>query len=141
MTISAEDYFGPRLGHAEITPAIEEAATGLLFRVNKLLDRAYSEGAYGMDDDPDTGTQVSGSRGGSGDGGWRPSGAKTGAPNSKHKTAHAVDVYDPNETLDDWLTDELLTTYGLYREAPDSTPGWTHLSDVAPGSGKRTFQP
>ena len=141
MTISSADYFGPRAQHAELTDALRANADRLLAKVNRLLDRAYQEGAYSADDDPDTGTQVSGSRGGSGDGGWRSSDSTTGAAGSKHRSAHAVDVFDPLGALDDWLTDELLTIYGLWREHPEATPTWCHLADLPPASGKRTFWP
>jgi hypothetical protein len=53
----------------------------------------------------------------------------------------AVDIYDPQNKLDDYLTDEILTKFDLYREAPESTLGWCHLGTRMPGSGHRTFKP
>lgn len=131
--ITAAQYFGekPR------TDEQERAAETLLGKVTAMLDALIW--AYPID--PDTGTSISGSKGGAGDGGFRLSNAATGAPNSKHKTAHAVDVYDPENILDASIDDEMLAEFGLYREAPDATRGWCHLQDVAPGSGKRTFNP
>lgn len=135
--ITQAQYFGSK----PHTPEQDALATELLTRVNILLDDAIGSGVFTLQNDPDTGTQISGSKGGAGDGGFRLPGATTGAPNSSHKTAQAVDVFDPAGRLDAWLTDEKLTVYGLYREAPASTVGWTHLTTRAPNSGKRTFQP
>lgn len=58
-----------------------------------------------------------------------------------HERSLAIDIADPNGELDEWLTDERLTSYGLWREAPPSTPGWVHVQTVAPKSGHRTFFP
>lgn len=63
------------------------------------------------------------------------------AVGGKHESAHAVDVADPLNELDAWLDDEKLASYGLYREHPDATKGWTHLQNVPPGSHNRTFKP
>ena len=139
--ITIADYFGSRMNHPQAGPGMYQAADELLGRVNRLLDAAKLAGAYDDEVDPDTGTQVSGSKGGSGDGGWRPPDAATGAPNSKHKRAQAVDVFDPDDSFDAWLTDEILAEHGMWREVGEKTPGWVHLQRVAPGSGKRTFQP
>ena len=131
--ITTAQYFGNK-AHSEEQ---ERAAESLLGKVKALLDALIW--AYPID--PDTGTSISGSRGGAGDGGFRLPGATTGAVNSKHKMAHAVDVYDPDDLLDTSIGDDILEEFGLYRESPDFTKGWTHLQDVPPGSGKRTFQP
>ena len=61
--------------------------------------------------------------------------------NSKHRSAQAVDVYDPAGALDGWLTDDKLVKFGLFREHPDDTPGWCHLQSVGPRSGNRVFVP
>lgn len=58
-----------------------------------------------------------------------------------HELSLAVDVADPDNIADNDITDELLASYGLYREAPLSTDTWTHLQSVAPKSGHRTFIP
>lgn len=139
--ITISDYFGSRANHPHAGPGMYAEADELLGRVNRLLDAAKAAGAYDDEVDPDTGTQVSGARGGSGDGGWRPPDAITGARNSKHKQGKAVDVYDPSDRLDTYLTDEILAEHGLWREASEKTPGWVHLQSVAPGSGKRSFLP
>lgn len=120
----------------EHSPEQATAAETLLEKVNGLLFDLTWE--YPVD--PDTGCSISGAKGGHGDGGFRLPTSKTGATNSKHKTAHAVDVYDPSNELDDLLTDDILKQHDLYREAPEATLGWCHLQDVPPGSGKRTYQ-
>lgn len=131
--ITTEQYFGSKPHSDEQT----RAAEALLSRVHAMLDSLI----WGYPVDPDTGTSISGSKGGSGDGGFRLPNATTGKAMSKHKMAHAVDVYDPDNVLDATIDDELLSDFSLYREAPDATPGWCHLQDVPPGSGRRTFQP
>lgn len=77
--------------------------------------------------------------------GYRPpvynAGVPNAAPNSKHMTGNAIDLADNDGKLDDWLTDELLAEFGLYREHPAATKSWCHLQDLPPKSGKRTFYP
>lgn len=133
--ISLEDYFGAK----PHSPDQAVAAQAMLARVNACVSDAYS--GYAWPIDPDTGTCISGSKGGAGDGGFRLPNSTTGAPHSAHKTAHAVDVFDPDGFLDNKLTDEILEQFDLYREAPGSTPSWCHLQSIPPGSGHRTFNP
>lgn len=135
--ITNEQYFAAK----PHTPEQEAEATALLANVNSLLTEALLDGGVPEVLCPNTGTQVSGSKGGSGDGGFRLQTATTGSGRSSHKEARGVDVYDPGDKLDAWITDEILESHGLYREAPESTPGWCHLTTRAPGSGHRTFQP
>lgn len=150
LTLSA--YFGPRMNHPEATAQMYANAEGLCRKVNALLDDARADGAYTDPVDSDTGTCVSGSpprEHMSGDGGFRSQDAKTGASRSAHKQARGVDLFDPLDPLDEWLDqfegangyNSKLEEHGLYREAPHATPGWCHLQDVAPGSGRRTFNP
>ena len=113
------------------------AAYDLLKRVDSLLQTLN----YTPPTCPNTGTQISGSKGGSGDGGFRLNTATTGAALSSHKTGQGIDIYDPVNHLDDILTDTLLAQAGLYREAPSATQGWTHLTTRSPKSGHRTFLP
>lgn len=138
--ITTREYFGAKIDHPDAAGKFD-AAVDLLEQVNKLLLAAHLAGYYPYPIDPDTGTQLSGSRNGAGDGGFRLSTATTGAAKSAHKLACAIDIYDPNGTLDAWLTDKILAFYGLYREHPDATPGWCHLQSLPPRSGKRTFYP
>lgn len=142
--ITLEAYFAGKPHDAEQ----EIMADDLLVRVNELLAQAGRAGIR-RNIDPDTGTEVSGSKGGAGDGGFRLPNATTGRATSSHKQAKAVDVYDPGGHLDDWLDDfevgigdnTMLAEHGLYRENPSSTPGWVHLSTRPPHSGRRTFNP
>ena len=131
--ITVDMYFGAKPHSLEQG----DAGVELLRQVNGLLE----ELGWLYPCDPDTGTPISGSRGGSGDGGFRLSTSTTGKAGSKHKSAHAVDVYDPQNVLDKTLTDAMLAKHGLYREHPDDTPGWCHLQNVAPNSGRRTYKP
>ena len=131
--ISISDYFQAK----PHTHEHEANAVELLDRVEKLCMTL----AWDYPIDPDTGTSISGSKGGAGDGGFRLSTATTGAATSSHKEAKAVDVFDPKNELDDLITDALLSAYGLYREDPSKTQTWCHLTTRAPKSGKRTFLP
>jgi hypothetical protein len=139
--INKTDYFGHKITHPDATDERQANADALLQRVNDLLEHAAQEGAYDGQSDPDTGTQISGSRGGAGDGGFRLTTSATGAPGSAHKEGMGVDVYDPENRLDDWLSDDILALYDLYREHPSATPGWCHLQTRRPRSGRRTFHP
>lgn len=134
--ISQKDLFGQWAGSPDATVERWENARRLLPRVNKLLEAAEEDGVV-VPQNPHTGSQISGN----GLGGFRPQSCAIGAPKSAHKQGKAVDVFDPQGALERWLTDELLEEFGLYREEPNATPGWVHLTDRAPGSGKRTFQP
>lgn len=149
--ITAAQYFGAK----PHTQADEEVAKDLLARVNALIGEAVAAGAFVRVIDPDTGTEISGARGGAGDGGFRVRTSITGRPGSSHKEAKGVDPYDPDSRLDTWLDrfedgnggNSKLEAYGLYREHPDATRGgtpeqdWCHLQTRAPGSGRRTFRP
>ena len=94
---------------------------------------------------PKTGTTISGEI----YGGFRPQACPIGAPGSAHKEGQAVDRYDPDNLIDAYITqfddgnggNSLLEQVGLYREHPDSTPGWSHWTTRAPASGHRTFMP
>lgn len=147
MTISLEQYFAGK-PHTEDH---ETLAIDLLDRVDRLCAEASADPECAFDNPtcPNTGSQVSGSKGGSGDGGFRLDTATTGAGKSSHKEARGVDVYDHRNDLDGWLDrfedghggNSKLEEYGLYREAPGSTAHWCHLTTRAPHSGHRTFQP
>lgn len=134
--ITIEDYFGPWLNHADATPERKANAERMLPRVIALLEDAQAAGVP-LKRNPVTGTFVSGQT----YGGFRPQSCPQGAPTSSHKQGRGVDVADKGNALDDWITDETLEFHGLYREHPDDTPNWCHLTDRAPGSGRRTFKP
>lgn len=131
--ITSEQFFGEK-PHTE---AQTVASLDLLARVNALCDYLDYEPLI----DPDTGCQISGSKDGHGDGGFRLLSATTGREHSSHKEARGVDVNDPDGALDRMITDEVLERFGLYREAPESTPGWCHLTTRSPPSGHRSFLP
>jgi len=135
--ITLEQYFKGKPHTAEQSVN----AVDLLHKVALLLDYAAMQGAYHCDVDCDTECYISGSKGGSGDGGFRLPDAANGRKLSSHKEAKGIDIYDPHNSLDDFLTDAILATYGLYREHPDSTPRWCHLTTREPGSKRRTFIP
>lgn len=143
--ITKEQYFGTK----PHTQAHEAAAVDLLERRNALREDYYTATGRRLIVDPDTGTEISGSRGGNGDGGFRLQTATTGKPLSSHKEAKGVDDYDEGNEFDKWL-DEFedgdggnikLEQYGLYREHPSTTMSWCHLTTRPPASGRRTFYP
>lgn len=142
--ISLEQYFAK-----PHTKEHRAAAHDLLRRHHALRAEYQAATGRGPDIDPDTGSEISGAKGGNGDGGFRVP-TSDGAARSAHKEARAIDDYDPNNDFDDWLTlfdreggrhNEMLEKHGLFREHPSATPGWSHLTTRAPASGKRTFFP
>lgn len=138
--------FGDKLNYPDATEERQSNARVLLYCTNELLAYAVEQGAYSEPIDEDTGSQISGVRDGDGDGGFRLQKSKTGAGKSKHKEGAGIDVFDPQDRLDDWLTDEILLRFKLFREHPSATKGWCHLQTIPPGwwkedSEKRTFYP
>lgn len=122
----------------DLTSEIDANSEITIERANRLLTDAQAAGVE-LEESPRTGSIVSS--------GWRPpsvnkntSGA---APRSKHMTCEAVDIYDPDGTLDDWCMDNLarLEAVGLWLEHPSATKGWAHLQIAPPRSGKRVFYP
>lgn len=81
--------------------------------------------------------------------GWRPPAVNAAIPNasvnSKHMTAQAIDLADPDGDLDDWLMSPdgqaVMADIGLWHEHPSATKGWAHVQTVPPKSGRRTFYP
>lgn len=134
--ITLMQYFGRWMSCPDATDERKLAATNMLLKVNNLLSYAMSQGVA-LHENPMTESEVSGET----YGGFRPQSCPQGAPESSHKVGRGVDVFDPRNDLDNWLTDEILERFGLYREAPESTTHWCHLTDRAPHSGHRTFLP
>lgn len=134
--IALLDYFGNLFEHPDATDERKEAARSLLAKVNALLADAMADSVV-LQLNPRTKTNVSGK----GLGGFRPQDCTEGAVHSAHKEGRAVDVYDPDNHLDHWLTNARLKARDLYRENPDATLTWCHLQDRVPGSGRRTFMP
>lgn len=136
--LTIEDYFGQWADHPDVTDEIRANAETLIYAVNALI-AAVEAGGAAFNINPNTRTIVSGSQ----FGGFRPQDCPIGAPQSAHKQGMAVDIYDPDNDIDEWLWQHRvwLDRYGLYFEATQSTPGWSHWSTRAPGSGKRFFLP
>jgi Peptidase M15 len=140
--ITAADYFmGRREKYPQaLTADIEREAARTVDLANKLLAQAQTYHVT-VDMHPANNSPVSS--------GWRPPEVNAATPNaaarSKHMTGQAVDIYDPDGDLDEWLmTGEgqaALTALGLWHENPAATKGWAHLQTVPPRSGRRTFHP
>jgi hypothetical protein len=133
--ITLSDYFAGYAGHPGITSEHRANAEQLLVKVNALLTELRQIGATTLALNPKTGALISGTK----NGGWRPKDCPEGAERSSHKEARGVDVYDHDGGIDNALTDARLAKHGLFREHPSQTRYWCHLTDRAPGSGKRTF--
>lgn len=134
--ITLEQYAGKWITDKDFTTERQNNASTLLRQVNLLLSAA-ERADIELKINPVTGSLVSGQE----YGGFRPQYCTIGAPLSSHKAGMAVDIYDPDNKLDAWINDAILTQYLLYREHPDYTKNWCHLSTRAPKSGRRTFIP
>ena len=136
--ITLAQYLGPYARSASVTPEIMVNAQALLSAVDGVLQAAKSDGVK-LHVNPVTGSFVSGD----GNGGFRVPTVAVGAPQSKHKTGHAVDVYDPHRELASWAwrNRPLVANAGLHIERPEWTPTWVHFQNVAPGSGVFAFIP
>lgn len=80
--------------------------------------------------------------------GWRPPAVNAAtpgaAPRSKHMSAQAIDLADPEGDLDQWVFEhpQVLERIGLFQEHPSCTArGWAHFQFVPPKSGRRVFFP
>jgi len=140
--IELKDYWAQHRDGNELslTPEIEEDAERTVKLANQLLVEASLAGVN-LHLNPATGTHVSS--------GWRPpsvnANTQGAAPNSKHMTGQAIDIYDPDGDLDNWLiTDsglKALEDLGLWIEHPLATKGWSHLQIIPPGSRHRVYFP
>ena len=155
--ITKEQYFThPRTGQVKPHP-IEHEENFIIWRDREeaLVNEAIDAGAFTRAIDPDTGCELSGARGGDGDGGYRARDSATGKPGGPHYDGRAGDRYDPGSRLNNWLDtfedghggNRMLEKHGLYREHPDYTKGsspdksWCHTQIKPVPSGKRTFRP
>jgi hypothetical protein len=134
--VDYNDYIKAYKDHPGITVKVKENAIDMLVKVNALLTECVENGwEYRVN--PVTGTLVSGQD----NGGWRPPECPIGAATSSHKEGRGIDIADGNGRLDAMITDAMLERHGLYREHPDATSGWCHLTTRAPKSKRRTFWP
>lgn len=123
-----------------LSTVIRANAESMVELANKLLTLAKVAGVT-LETNPKTKTIVSS--------GWRPPEVNAITPGaaakSKHMTGMAIDLYDPDGDLDDWLmTDDgqrVLKDLGLWMEHPSATKGWAHLQSAPPRSGRRVFYP
>lgn len=140
--ISLTDYWMGRdkLFPLSLTPEIEKNAALTVDLANKLMAIANLVGVRAAVN-PKTSSVVSS--------GWRPAevNANTAgaAPNSKHMTGQAIDLFDPDGDVDEWLMtpdgQKSLEAIGLWMEHPSATRGWTHVQTIPPRSGNRVFYP
>jgi hypothetical protein len=134
--ITPAHVLGPYAESPDLTPDRLSNIRLLLACVNPLLDE-LAQHRVAIKVNPYSKTYISGG----GNGGFRPQNCGIGAPNSKHKTGNALDLYDPDGDIKELLTEERLTRHGLYMESPRHTPTWAHLQRIPPASGKRVFIP
>ena len=126
--ITTEQYFGKEL----VSPEIADNAKILLLKVNTFLE-LYSK-AHG---DREV-KMTSGFR--------SPEYNKTipnAAPNSKHMSGQAVDIFDGDKELARFCLQKvrLLEEYGLFCEDMRCTRNWVHFQSIPPRSGSRFFIP
>lgn len=106
---------------------------------NALLVLAHLAGVT-LEASPRTGSLVTS--------GWRPPEVNADTPGARPRSLHlscqAVDLYDPDGDLDEWLlqsADTVLRDLGLWLEHPAATKGWAHVQLKPPRSGRRVFYP
>lgn len=136
--ITLSQYVGIYAHSKDLTDARKQNAAMLLNVVNAAIAHMQKKGVV-FKINPKTETQISGNT----EGGFRQQGTTTGKKFSAHKEGMAVDIFDPDNSIDQYITahPEVLDIFNLYREHPSATPGWCHLSTRAPKSGRRTFYP
>lgn len=142
--ITLEQYFGRWANHPDATEE-RKANAAMLLAACSVLETTMRAGGISFPDNPMTESGVSGEQ----YGGFRPKNCTQGREHSSHKEGLAVDRYDPTNEQDKYLDrfetpnggNTLLEKFGLYREHPDDTKHWCHLTIHAPKSGRRTFIP
>jgi hypothetical protein len=140
MRITLEHYLMGRdsVYFHDFTPEIKTNAEKTVSLTNALLAVLQTEGIP-LEAHPNTLSIVAS--------GWRPpqinSQVKGAAVRSKHMTGEAIDLYDPDGLIDEYLLahQEPLVALGLYLENPACTKGWAHCQIVPPKSGRRVFFP
>jgi len=122
----------------EFTDVIQGQGAEVVRRVNSIL-AAYEEASGIPLPLNAVGTHVAS--------GWRPAAVNEATSNaashSKHLSAQACDVYDPNRELARWCVEneDVLKEVGVWCEDFRWTPTWAHFQIVPPGSGKRIYVP
>lgn len=142
--ITIEQYVGPHAASPDWTPERQSNAARLLAKCEELQARMEADGVL-FQINPATKSQVSGLT----YGGFRPQSCPQGAPQSRHKRGKAVDIFDPDGAIDDWLMrrpkvngwPDVLVELDMAIEHPDQTRHWSHWQDGAPASGNRVFHP
>jgi len=136
--ITLNQYVGKYINSKDFTMERKANAIRMLVVINDAIMQMQHDNVL-FQTNPATNSQVSGQT----DGGFREQSCPIGAPNSAHKEGLAVDIYDPHEDIDNYLTEnpEFLVTHCIYREHPSKTIGWCHLTIRSPASGKSTFFP
>lgn len=142
MRITLTEYFMGRdvIFPEALTPEIKANAAMTVGKVNSLLAVMEAEGMK-FEAHPVSQSLVSS--------GWRPPQinrqVKGAAPKSKHMTGQAVDLYDPEGDIDNFLMSgqgqSVLASLGLWLEHPSATKSWSHLQIVPPRSQLRIFYP
>lgn len=143
--ITLADYFmGRDRTHAhQLGTDLRANAARTVEAANALLVLAKTAGVT-LESSPRTGSIVTS--------GWRPPDVNASqpgaAPRSLHMRCLAVDLFDPDGDLDDWLfsvCDTVLRDLALWMEHPAATKGWAHVQLVPQASfartGRRWFYP
>lgn len=135
---SLKDYVGIHWQSPDWNDARIANAQNLILACTRLQSIMEADNVH-FPINPKTGTTVSGEV----YGGFRPQDCPIGAAGSAHKQGQAVDRFDPDGLIDAWLMDnqDKLILCGIYIEHPSATPGWSHWSIRAPGSGAHVFMP
>lgn len=136
--ITYEQYIGPWAKSTDLTAERQANAVRLLYAVEDLMRELIAAGVR-FPFNPKTLTQVSGET----YGGFRPQACPIGAPRSSHKEGLAVDIYDPDNKIDEWcmVNQDRLAHFGIYIEHPSATPHWSHWTIRPPVSGHTVFYP
>jgi hypothetical protein len=142
MRITLGEYLQGRdaIYPAELTAEIGANAATTVKLVNSLLAVMEAEGMK-LEAHPVSQSLITS--------GWRPPQinrqVKGAAPKSKHMTGEAVDLYDPEGDIDNFLMSgqgqRVLASLGLYIEHPSATKSWSHIQIVPPRSQQRVFYP
>lgn len=142
QTISSAQVIGRYAGHPALSDAVRTHVTQTCYVVNVICTLAEHAGVL-LENDPDTGTSISGIKDGVGGGGWTPPEIARGASNSPHYDGNAIDRFDPKRQLMRWCLKNVqkLVDLGVYMEHPQWTSVWCHFQRVPPRSHSRWYVP